>query len=180
MRGSGISILRMDVQYDFIRSQSSQSYRRIKGAAQRVLFVLLLSSCVFQVPSATAVQVGSFSSTCMAPNWQTGSIEPVPDQNSVGPLGGLFGLTSRAPNGHWLIQFDVPAIRANGLTDDVIIFMFYHECGHAKGNTSDEHVADCIGLDDMNAAGLMSQPVFNQILQAYANRGRPFPSGGPC
>jgi hypothetical protein len=56
--------------------------------------ILLFRGLIGNPTTAIAVEVGAFSDTCVAPNWQTGIPEAVPDQNSPVPLGGYFGFTT--------------------------------------------------------------------------------------
>jgi hypothetical protein len=89
---------------------------------------------------ANAATVGQWSRTCTAPNWITGVPEAVPDSNINNPNMNFWGLTSKLPGGHWMTQYNLAKITAG---PDVMIFLFYHECSHAKFNSTSETVADC-------------------------------------
>src|SRR3954468_17675035 len=94
-----------------------------------VLFVASLSSM-------KAATVGSWSKVCIAPNYITHVLQPVPDINVNEPASDFWGFTSRQPNGTWLIRFNLAQI--NTTNPDVLIFLFYHECSHAMYNSESE------------------------------------------
>ncbi len=141
----------------------------------------LLSAVLFVVSAANAgaATVGSWTKTCVAPNWMTGVLEAVPDVNVSDPTSGFWGFTSKQPGGHWLTQYNLARISTPLSTPTVLIFLFYHECAHAQFNSSDEGVADCQGLAAMSHDMPVTPSMIAEIRAVYNSLGRPFPSG-PC
>lgn len=113
-------------------------------------------------------------------NWVTGTPEPVPDQNISNPALNFWGYTQKVPGGHWTTTYNLAQMNPRYATANMLEFLFYHECAHAKLNNPDEHAADCQGLADMQADIGVSPQANQEITAGYASRGRPFPSGGPC
>jgi hypothetical protein len=142
----------------------------------KVLFLLLLVFSVLSLSRAQAATVGSWSKVCVAPNWITGIPEPVADMNINDPSQNFWGYTSQQSGGKWLTQYNLARIAG---TQNVLIFLFYHECSHAQFKTASETVADCQGLKAMGKDINVTPQIINEIKQAYASVGRPFPSG-PC
>lgn len=154
-------------------------HRLLKSSVSIALVNALMCSVWLTGPSAAeAATLPGWSRTCYAPNWMTGVVQPVPDYN-VPDLGGYWGFTSRAPGGRWLIRYSYAKISGYGATRAVLQFLYYHECAHARFNTSDERVADCEGLRAMRADVGLTPSQFAEIAATYARVGRPFPSG-PC
>jgi hypothetical protein len=146
--------------------------RRLKLAIVTFIFGLCVRS------AASAAVVGSWSKTCYAPNWITGESEAVTETNVNDPYKTFYGFTSRQPGGHWLTQYNLARIGTQ-TPPDVLIFLFYHECAHARFNTSSEAIADCQGLKAMNEDIGVTSRIVAEIRETYASVGRPFPSG-PC
>ncbi len=143
--------------------------------------LFMLPFCSGLVATALdAATVGPWSKTCIAPNWITGAPEPVQEMNISQPGAPFWGFTSKQPGGHWLTQYNLFLLAQPAATPDVLIFLFYHECSHARFNTPDEHTADCQGLSAMAQDMGVTPSILGQITAAYASVGRPFPSGGPC
>lgn len=140
------------------------------------LFALMLAA----PDLASAATIGSFQKTCWARNWRTGMIQPVPEIDVRGrPMDNVMAFTRAMPDGSWQIEWNVDRIRNFGLTNDVIVFLYYHECAHAQYASPDEGVADCGGLVAMRRDGYLSPETYQRIVAIYAASGRPFPSG-PC
>lgn len=126
--------------------------------------------------NATAYTDGNFIRTCYAPNWMTGAVEPVAEQNVGDVLSGFHAFASRQPHGRWLIQYNVPKMSREPFT--IRRFLFYHECAHAVFNTSDETVADCEGLRMMIDDSGATDEHIRQIANMYRSYGREFPPHG--
>ena len=149
---------------------------RIFVSGTLALFFVCLASIVSNAQAAT---VGSWSKTCVAPNWMTGAPVVVPDTNVNDPSSPFWGFTSRQPGGNWLTQYNVAKISGPMATRAVLIFLFFHECAHAQFNSADEGIADCRGLEALRRDMPVTDSMIQEITAAYASVGRPFPSA-PC
>jgi len=137
-----------------------------------LLLTLIFPSIVF---SAT---IGNFQQQCHAPNWITGKTEIVEEVNVYQRASDpVLGFTRRMPNGHWRTEYNVDRIRYFNIPPDVMVFLFYHECAHAKMNSESEAVADCVALSDMQTDGYLSDETYKRIEVTYQRFGRTFPSG---
>lgn len=122
--------------------------------------------------------VGAFQKQCYAPNWITGRTEIVEEVNVYQRASDpVLGFTRRMPNGHWRTEYNVDRIKYFNIAPDVMIFLFYHECAHAKANSESEAVADCVALSDMEKDGYLSDETYKRIDVTYRQFGRVFPSG---
>jgi hypothetical protein len=77
---------------------------------------------------------------------------------------GDTGTTISLPNGSARISWDTAKL--NSLSPAVHDFMYFHECAHARVPTSDELMANCVGLIDMRAANRSSDAI-EQILDRF-------------
>ena len=124
---------------------------------------------VFFSPAAQAFTFSSGqNTTCHSANGQPALEVTVPT------LGGPFhtgytGITMVAPNGSAQITWDGPKLTS--LPAPVHDFIYFHECAHAHVPTSDELVANCVGLADMRAAGMATPAIEAQIGQFHASLG---------
>lgn len=144
----------------------------IAVAVSIVLFVSLTKT--------HAATVGSWSKSCLAPNWMTGAMEQVFEANVHAPGSPFWGFASRQAGGRWLIQYNTARIFGPVSTRAVLIFLFYHECAHAQLNNPDERAADCHGLAKMREDMDVTPAMLAEISKAYASVMRAFPTGGPC
>lgn len=152
-----------------------QSAKQIRTSAFAIsIFAFLFSGPI--EPEAAAV--GSWSRTCVAPNWKTGAREIVAEKTVTNPRGPFFGFTGRQPGGHSLIEYNRALTAGADATAAAKKFIFYHECAHAQTNSSDEHLADCRGLAEMARDMTVTPQMISEITALYASRGRPFPSAG--
>jgi hypothetical protein len=62
-------------------------------------------------------------------------------------MGGYTGVTNVAPNGSAQINWNVQKL--SSLPPAAHDFIYFHECAHAHVPTSDELLANCVGLVDM-------------------------------
>lgn len=134
--------------------------------------------CIFFIlpTSAVAFTDGHFSKTCFARNWLTGVEEPVQEQNVGDVLGGFHAFASSQPNGSWLIQYNVPKMSKESFT--VRRFIFYHECAHAVYSTSNEHIADCKGLQMMKKDSGLTNAELSELSWSYKQYNRILPPNG--
>jgi len=82
---------------------------------------------------------------------------------------GFTGTTVTLPDGSARITWDTTKL--NSLPDDAHDFIYYHECAHAHVPTSDELMANCVGLIDMRAAGRTSAAVEERLRQFHVGLG---------
>jgi len=57
--------------------------------------------------------------------------------------------------------------KLNTLPAEVHDFIFFHECAHARADTTDETMANCVGLKDMRAAGRAGAAVEAKLAAFY-------------
>jgi len=137
--------------------------------------ILLFSVVSF---NAYGAQIEGFNKRCIAPNWQSGKPEVVPELNVYGQAAqSVFAFTKRTPGGHWRIEWNIDRIEYYKIPSDVLIFLYYHECAHATYNNESEVVADCEALSAMDADGYLDEQTYNNIAATYNYFGRSFPSG---
>lgn len=130
---------------------------------------------------ASALKIGDWEATCMAPNALSGELQPVAeDQIARHPFPPWFGRTRRNEDGTWLMEFNVLAMNVYKVSDDMKKFIFYHECTHARLNEESERVADCEGLAQMRKDMAVSDELIAGITHTYLLIARTFPTGGPC
>ncbi|MGH1419864.1 MAG: hypothetical protein ACRBCJ_13480 [Hyphomicrobiaceae bacterium] len=142
--------------------------------------VLILAMVLKPSPLA-AYEVGNWRSVCMAPNWQTGEIEPVAEANvSIYPIRRWFARTHRLPDGSWRMEFNENFIRRTRLSEEARKYVFFHECAHALKDEASEHRTDCEALNLMRREGLATTKALRDIRYAYVMIMRSFPTGGPC
>jgi hypothetical protein len=90
--------------------------------------------------------------------------------------GGFIGYTHLDPDEGWVIDWNgLMLSSAPAYAHD---FIFFHECGHAKGRTFDELKANCIGLIDMRAAGRAGPSVEAQLAAYHKKLGNMGPEYG--
>ncbi len=144
----------------------------MKSKIHILILILLLPLKV------SAAQVGSFHKQCFASNWQTGKVEVVEEIN-VYQRGSepVLAFTKRLPDGHWRIEWNYDRIIQYRIPNDVVVFLFYHECAHAKSNSENEAEADCQALRDMQRDGYINERTYRKIESTYQMFGRRFPSG---
>ncbi len=148
--------------------------RGLGALAVALLFVLISDP-------AQARKIGDWEGVCMAPNWQTGELEPVKEtQLSDRPMHPWFARTKRLVDGSWQMDFNIFAILAYKLSKDTQKFIFFHECAHAKLDEASERKADCEGLRLMKQEVGLSKQTIKDIRHAYLLILRTFPTGGPC
>ncbi|MBT4699898.1 MAG: hypothetical protein HOB79_02395 [Rhodospirillaceae bacterium] len=126
---------------------------------------------------ALAFKDGNFIRHCRAPNGLTGSMERVFEENVGDVLSGFHAYTSmNGQNGRWLIQYNVPKMIQ--LPRILRKFLFYHECAHARFNTSSEALADCEGARAMKRDIGLSSTRIARIAEHYEQYNREFPPLG--
>src|SRR5215831_10171105 len=135
---------------------------RAKQSRSRGAVTRPRAHCVIAIASALTVvtlhaTVAAFtlsagkSITCHSVNGQ--AVPEVLQPGLSGPFhAGYTGVTVVAPNGTAQITWDPQKLAT--LPSAVRDFIFFHECAHAHVPTSDELVANCIGLADMRKEGL--------------------------
>lgn len=134
---------------------------------------------VYHPRPAIAAQVGSFNKTCYARNWVTGAVEPVLEINVYDqPNFPYMAYTKKLPGGKWRIEWNYPRIVSAQLTESQVIFLFYHECAHARFASPSESVADCEGVRAMSKDNELSSSAFDEIRYLYKTIGREFPPPG--
>jgi hypothetical protein len=82
---------------------------------------------------------------------------------------GYTGLTIALPNGSARISWDTAKL--NSFPPAVHDFIYFHECAHAHVPTSDELMANCVGLIDMRAANRSSTAIEQILNQFHTNLG---------
>lgn len=135
----------------------------------------------FAATPANAVKIGSWDAVCMAPNWKTGEVQPVRFTRT--PHRGRnywYAKTERLDDGRWHIDFNTTFIKRTDTSEMVQIYIFYHECAHARLNTTRERPADCEALRMMRASMTVTPMMLREIGFAYGQLRRMFPTGGPC
>jgi hypothetical protein len=91
-------------------------------------------------------------------------------------VGGFTGVTTPLPNGSARITWD--SGRLSSLPIAAHDYIYFHECAHAHVPTSDELVANCVGLIDMRAAGRSSPSIEEQLRVFHAGLGNMGPRYG--
>ncbi len=86
------------------------------------------------------------SASCVAGGKTVEEVETEPGQAGLG----FTGKAVRIPSGFQII-WNVEKLKA--LPPEVHDYIFFHECAHARVPTADEIQANCVGLQDMRAAG---------------------------
>src|SRR5581483_9334026 len=82
---------------------------------------------------------------------------------------GYTGVTLARPDGSTTTTWDTA--RLSALPPAVHDYIYFHECAHAHVPTSDELVANCVGLVDMRAAGRSSAAIEQQLAAFHASLG---------
>jgi hypothetical protein len=128
---------------------------------RRLEFVVVAVGCL-----TVALQAGAFtfsdgtSATCVARG------EPVPEY--APPPGtevmNFTGKTIKVGSGYQIIW---NAQKLAGLPPATHDMLFFHECAHAKVPTTDEVLANCVGLKDMRAAGRAGLAVEARLAAFY-------------
>jgi hypothetical protein len=77
---------------------------------------------------------------------------------------GFTGKTIRTSSGYQIVWN--PA-KLKALPPDVHDYIFFHECAHAHVPTVDEIQANCVGLQDMRAAGRAGAAVETRLAAFY-------------
>jgi hypothetical protein len=98
--------------------------------------------------------------TCVA-GGQT--VEEVEADSSQAALG-FTGKTMRTSSGFQIVW---NAARLKALPPEVHDYIFFHECAHARVPTVDEIQANCVGLQDMRAAGRAGAAVESRLGAFY-------------
>ena len=130
---------------------------------------------------ASALKIGDWEATCIAPNALTGELQPVAEDHIARrPFPPWFGRTRGNEDGTWQMEFNVLAMNVYKVSDDMKKFIFYHECAHARLNDGSERVADCEGLRHMREEMAVSKELIDGITHTYLLISRLFPTGGPC
>lgn len=147
-------------------SQRGMAHRALHSGVRRLVPTMLLVffpslACAFTFSNGQNITCRSFLG------------QPVAEV-AVPTLGGQFhtgytGITTVAPNGSAQITWDGPKLAM--LPPPVHDFIYFHECAHAHVPTSDELMANCVGLADMRAAGMSSSEKEQQIGQFHASLG---------
>jgi hypothetical protein len=100
------------------------------------------------------------SATCVAGGKTVEELEAEPGQ-----AGGAFtGKTVRLASGFHII-WNVKKLKT--LPPEVHDYIFFHECAHARVPTVDELQANCVGLQDMRAAGRAGFAVESRLSAFY-------------
>ncbi len=145
-----------------------------------LIAVVVLAQFVGSKP-ADAIKIGQWEAVCMAPNWRTGELEQVSVSNRpYYPMRMWFARIHRLVNGKWHMDFNRSFIHSARLSDETKIYIFYHECAHARLNNSSERAADCEALRLMRASMNVEPRIVRDIERAYRIIRRTFPTGGPC
>jgi hypothetical protein len=100
------------------------------------------------------------SATCTAAGKTVEEVEAEPGQAGLG----FTGKTVRNASGFQII-WNVEKLKA--LPPDVHDYIFFHECAHARVPTADELQANCVGLQDMRAAGRGGFAVESRLAAFY-------------
>lgn len=142
-----------------------------------IQLLLIFASILFLPVRALAYVDGQYSNTCYARNSLNGQRQAVMEENVGDSLGGASAITSRLQDGRWLIQWNVPKMIR--MTSNIRLFLFFHECAHARTGSSDENTADCEGLKQMFSELGPSTRVIAEIAEVYrSGDGRQFPPRG--
>lgn len=127
-----------------------------------------------------ALELDGWKKSCFAANWKTGKVEEVIEKHlRPPPVAPWYAFTRQRPGGSWEIVYNYTQIQNYGLTPAAQKFVFYHECAHARLNSTRESVADCEGLRAMKKDMTVTKEMLAEITRAYLLLGRRFPSG-PC
>jgi len=89
---------------------------------------------------------------------------------------GYTGVTIYLPDGSARITWDTAKL--DSLLPAMHDFIYFHECAHAHVPTSDELMANCVGLIDMRAANRSSASIEQQLGQFHASLGNMGPRYG--
>ena len=100
------------------------------------------------------------SATCVAAGKTVEEVETEPGQAGLG----FTGKTVRAASGFQII-WNVEKLKT--LPPDVHDYIFFHECAHAGVPTGDELQANCVGLQEMRAAGRGGFAVESRLAAFY-------------
>jgi hypothetical protein len=98
--------------------------------------------------------------SCIAGGQTVEEVETDPGQGGLG----FTGKTVRTPSGFQIIW---NATRLKALPPEVHDYIFFHECAHARVPTVDEIQANCVGLQDMRAAGRADAAVESRLGAFY-------------
>lgn len=123
------------------------------------------AACVI-VALVASVGAGAFTfvdgktASCVADGKTVEEVETGPGQAGLG----FTGKTVRSPSGFQII-WNPERLRA--LPPEVHDYIFFHECAHARVPTDDEIRANCVGLQDMRAAGRAGSAVESRLGAFY-------------
>jgi hypothetical protein len=98
--------------------------------------------------------------TCVAAGKTVEEVEAEPGQPGLG----FTGKTVRTASGFQII-WNVEKLKT--LPPEVRDYLFFHECAHARVPTADELQANCVGLQDMRAAGRGGFAVESRLAAFY-------------
>jgi hypothetical protein len=93
-------------------------------------------------------------------------------------VAGYTGVTTSLPDGSARITWNIGKL--NSLSAAPHDYIYFHECAHAHVPTSDELVANCVGLVDMREAGRSSPGVESELQVFHAalgDMGPPYGTG---
>jgi hypothetical protein len=91
------------------------------------------------------------------------TVEEVDADAGQGALG-FTGKTVRTSTGFQIVW---NSAKLKALPPDVHDYIFFHECAHARVPTVDEIQANCVGLQDMRAAGRAGSAVESRLGAFY-------------
>jgi hypothetical protein len=100
------------------------------------------------------------SARCIAAGRTVDEVEAEPGQAGLG----FTGKTVRTATGFEII-WNVERLKA--LPAEVHDYIFFHECAHARVPTADELRANCVGLQEMRAAGRGGSAVESRLAAFY-------------
>jgi hypothetical protein len=128
---------------------------------RRLEFVVVAVGCL-----TVALQAGAFtfsdgtSATCVARGETVPEYAPPPGTEVMN----FTGKTIKVGSGYQIIW---NAQKLAGLPPATHDMLFFHECAHAKVPTTDEVLANCVGLKDMRAAGRAGLAVEARLAAFY-------------
>jgi hypothetical protein len=141
----------------------------LRSSLLLLLCVCFTSKSGIAQPSQTFTFSDGTTATCKT---YAGKIA---QQVSLPALAGTFmnmgytGLTIALPDGSARITWDTTKL--NSYPPEAHDFIYFHECAHAHVPTSDELMANCVGLIDMRAAGRSSPAIEEKLRQFHVALG---------
>jgi hypothetical protein len=135
--------------------------QRKSGSAKRgLLAVCALAALIASAGAAAFTFTDGTSANCVAAGKSVEEVEAEPGQSGLG----FTGKTVRTASGFQII-WNMEKLKT--LPPDVHDYLFFHECAHARVPTGDELQANCVGLQDMRAAGRGGIAVESRLAAFY-------------